>query len=121
MNDYQGEIKADEEGLYSLELTARKANAVVGTAKSSFLVTELNREFHDAAQNVELLTRIAAETGGKYFPASKAADLVEELTFLEGKNSEKLSLDLWDMPINFLILIGLAAAEWFLRKRSGLA
>lgn len=120
-NDYQAEYKPDEKGLYKIELTARKAGATLGTANSSFLVTELNREFHDAAQNVELLKRIAAETGGKYFPLNKANDLLEELNYLEGKNSERVSLDLWDMPINFLLLLGLASAEWFLRKRKGLA
>ncbi len=121
MNDYQAEYKPDEQGLYKIEMTARKGKETIGTANSSFLVTDLNREFHNAAQNVELLKRIAAETGGKYFPLSKANDLIEELTFLEGKNSEKQSLDLWDMPINFLLLLGLASAEWFLRKRKGLA
>ena len=121
MNDYQAEYKPDEQGLYKIEMTARKGKETIGTANSSFLVTDLNREFHNAAQNVELLKRIAAETGGKYFPLNKANDLIEELTFLEGKNSEKQSLDLWDMPINFLLLLGLASAEWFLRKRKGLA
>lgn len=120
-NDYQAEYKPELEGLYKVELTAKKGGTTLGTAQSSFLVTELNREFHDAAQNVELLKRIAAETGGKYFPLSKASDLIEELTYLEGKNSERISLDLWDMPINLLILLGLATAEWFLRKRKGLA
>jgi hypothetical protein len=121
MNDYQAEFKPDEQGLYKIELTAKKGGTTLGTAASSFLVTELNREFHDAAQNVELLKRIAAETGGKYFPLGKASDLVEELTYLEGKNSERISLDLWDMPFNLLLLLGLASAEWFLRKRKGLA
>ena len=120
-NDYQAEYKPDEQGLYKIELTAKKGGTTLGTAQSSFLVTELNREFHDAAQNVELLKRIAAETGGKYFPLSKANDLLEELNYLEGKNSERVSLDLWDMPINLLLLLGLASAEWFLRKRKGLA
>jgi hypothetical protein len=40
---------------------------------------------------------------------------------LEGKNSEKVSKDLWDMPINFMLLVAFASAEWFLRKRKGLA
>jgi hypothetical protein len=29
--------------------------------------------------------------------------------------------DLWDMPVNFLLLVGLLSGEWFLRKRHGLA
>lgn len=120
-SDYQGEFKADEMGLYKVELTARQNGATVGTAQSSFLVTELNREFHDAAQNVELLKRVAAETGGKYFTLDRLNDLLEELTYLEGKNSERVSKDLWDMPINFLLIVGLASAEWFWRKKKGLA
>ena len=70
-NDYQAEFKPDEMGLYKLDLTARRGKEVVGAATSSFLVTELNREFHDAAQNVELLKRIAAETGGNFFRLAK--------------------------------------------------
>ncbi|MGH9832032.1 MAG: glutamine amidotransferase [Blastocatellia bacterium] len=121
VTDYRNEFTADENGLYKIEMTARRGGTTLGTAQSSFLITERTREFHDAAQNVELLKRVAAETGGKYFPFNLANDLLDEITLLEGKNSERVSKDLWDMPINFLLLIGLAGAEWFLRKRKGLA
>jgi uncharacterized membrane protein len=120
-SDYRGELAADETGLYTIETTAKRGSETLGTATSSFLVTERSREFHDAAQNVELLKRVATETGGKYFPLAKADDLLDEITMLEGKNSERVSKDLWDMPINFMLLVGLASAEWFLRKRRGLA
>lgn len=120
-SDYRGFFPADENGLYKIEMTAKRGNEVLGSAQSSFLVSERSREFHDAAQNVELLNRVATETGGKYFPLANANDLLDEITMLEGKNSERVSKDLWDMPINFMLLIGLASAEWFLRKRRGLA
>jgi uncharacterized membrane protein len=119
--DYRNEFTPDETGLYKVEMTARRGGAMLGEAQSTFLITDRTREFHDAAQNVELLKRASAETGGKYFPMSEAGDLLDEITLLEGKNSERVSKDLWDMPINFLLLIGLAGAEWFLRKRKGLA
>jgi uncharacterized membrane protein len=120
-NDYRGEFTPEEMGLHKLELSAKRGNESLGASSSSFLVTELNREFHDAAQNVELLKRIAAETGGQYHPLSNANDLIDELTYLGGNNSERVSLELWDMPINFMLLIALVSAEWFLRKRKGLA
>lgn len=120
-SDYRSEFAASETGLYKIEMTAKRGNEVLGTAQSSFLVSDRSREFHDAAQNVELLKRVASETGGKYFALNKANDLLDEITMLEGKNSERISKDLWDMPINFLLLVGLASAEWFLRKRKGLA
>jgi uncharacterized membrane protein len=119
--DYRNEFTPDENGLYKIEMTARRGGATLGAAQSTFLITDRTREFHDAAQNVELLKRAAAETGGKYFPLSDAKDLLDEITLLEGKNSERVSKDLWDMPINFILLVGLAGAEWFLRKRKGLA
>jgi uncharacterized membrane protein len=119
--DYRNEFTPDENGLYKIEMTSRRGGATLGEAQSTFLITERTREFHDAAQNVELLKRAAAETGGKYFPLGDADDLLDEITLLEGKNSERVSKDLWDMPINFILLVGLAGAEWFLRKRKGLA
>jgi hypothetical protein len=119
--DYRNEFAPDENGLYKVEMTARRGGETLGTAQSTFLITDRTREFHDAAQNIELLKRAAAETGGKYFPLSDATDLLDEITMLEGKNSERVSKDLWDMPINFILLVGLAGAEWFLRKRKGLA
>jgi uncharacterized membrane protein len=120
-SDYRNELTADEIGLYRVEMAATRGGATLGTAESTFYVTDRTREFHDAAQNVELLRRVAAETGGKYFPLEQAGDLLDEITMLEGKNSERVSKDLWDMPVNFFLLIGLASAEWFLRKRKGLA
>lgn len=120
-SDYRSEFAADEIGLYKIEMTAKRGNETLGTAQSSFLVSNRSREFHNAAQNVELLKRVASETGGKYFALNKANDLLDEITMLEGKNSERVSKDLWDMPINFMLLVGLASAEWFLRKRKGLA
>src|SRR5262245_35146563 len=70
--DYRNEFTPDENGLYKIEMTARRGGTALGSAQSSFLITDRTREFHDAAQNVELLKRAAAETGGKYFRLSDA-------------------------------------------------
>lgn len=120
-SSYRSELPTDELGLYKIDMTARRGGTVLGTATSSALVTDRTREFFDAVQNVETLRRIAAETGGQYYPLNRAAEMMEEITMLEGKNSERISRDLWDMPINFLLIVGLAGAEWFLRKRRGLS
>ena len=52
---------------------------------------------------------------------SQADNLIDDMTHKEGENSIRVTYDLWDMPINFLLLVSLAAAEWFIRKRKGLA
>jgi hypothetical protein len=120
-SSYQGTMTATEPGTYEVRLATRQRGGVTGEATGSFLVSAQSREFFGAAQNVALLKQIATETGGRYYPLAEAGAVIDEVTMLEGRNSERVSRDLWDMPINFLLLIGLAGAEWFLRKRQGLA
>jgi uncharacterized membrane protein len=121
---YAGTLLPEEDGLYKVDVSAKKGDktgAVLGTTQTNFIVGPLNREAHDAEQNRELLKRISADTGGNYYTLSQNKNLVEDLTHIESNNSVKVSYDLWDMPFNFLLAVGLAAAEWFIRKRKGLA
>jgi hypothetical protein len=98
-----------------------KSGAILGATQTNFMVGPLNREAYDAEQNRELLKRISADTNGNYYTLSQTNNLVEDLSHIENINSVKVSYDLWDMPFNFLLAVGLAAAEWFIRKRKGLA
>src|SRR5262245_12743423 len=120
-NVYTGEFKADELGQHGIELMATSASVGQVNTKSNVLVTDTNREFYSAAQNSDVLKRIAAETGGKYYQLSDLQSLLDDLTYRKTPYSERVTKDLWDMPINFFLIIGLLSAEWFLRKREGLA
>jgi uncharacterized membrane protein len=120
-NLYVGELRTDEPGRHRVELNATGSALGQVTAQSDFLVAELNREFHDTAQNADLLKRISAETGGKYYTLDQVQSLIGDLTYRKTDNSERVTKDLWDMPINFILLVGLLSGEWFLRKREGLA
>ncbi len=120
-NVYAGEFKADELGQHGLELIANSGSLGQVGAKSNVLVSDLNREYFSAAQNTDLLKRIAAETGGKYYQLNDLQSLLDDLTYRKTPYSERVSKDLWDMPINFFLIMGLLSAEWFLRKREGLA
>lgn len=120
---YAGSLVPDEEGMFKVDVSARrgKGTAQIGSGQASFLVGPINREARGAAQNRELLKQIASETGGQYYTPDKANDLIEDLTHSDGDGSVRMTYDLWDMPINFMLLVGLAAGEWFIRKRKGLA
>jgi len=120
-NVHVGEFRPDELGQHRVELSAAGEGVGEWAAQSEFLVAELNRESYDAALNEDLLRRIAAETGGKYYALEEAGALVGDLTYRRTDNSTMVTKDLWDMPVNFVLLIGLVSAEWFLRKREGLA
>ena len=120
-NIYTGEFKADELGQHRIELVGTSASLGQLNAQSNVLVSDLNREYYSAAQNSDLLKRIAAETGGKYYTPAQVKSLLDDLTYRQTPYSERVTKDLWDMPVNFLLLVGLLSAEWFLRKREGLA
>jgi uncharacterized membrane protein len=121
VNTYAGEFKADELGEHRIELIGNSATLGQLNARSNMLVSDLNREYYSAAQNSDLLKRIAAETGGKYYTTGEAQSLLDDLIYRQSPYSERVTKDLWDMPINFMLIIGLLSAEWFLRKREGLA
>ena len=120
-NVYTGEFKADELGSHGIELIASSSALGQVGARSNVLVSDLNREYFSAAQNTDLLKRIAAETGGKYYQLNELQSLMDDLTYRKTPYSERVTKDLWDMPINFFLIVGLLSAEWFLRKREGLA
>lgn len=121
LNTYVGEFKTDELGQYGIELVGTSVSLGQLNAKSNLLVTDLNREYFGAAQNSDLLKRIATETGGKYYQAGDVQSLLDDLTYRQSPYSERVTKDLWDMPINFMLIVGLLSTEWFLRKREGLA
>jgi len=121
VNTYAGEFKADELGQHRIELIGNSASLGQLSARSNMLVSDLNREYYSAAQNSELLKRISAETGGKYYTPAESQALLDDLIYRQTPYSERVTKDLWDMPVNFMLIIGLLSAEWFLRKREGLA
>lgn len=118
---YVGTVAAEHEGTYKIEINAMRGNEALGFAQANFIAGQLNREAFGAAQNRELLQRIASETGGRYYTVDEAGNLVEDMARTETSYSVRSTLELWDMPFNFALIVGIAAAEWFIRKRKGLA
>src|SRR5688572_14380500 len=111
VNTYAGEFKADELGQHRIELVGDSATLGTLSAKSNMLVSDLNREYYGAAQNSDLLKRISAETGGKYYTPAEAQKLLDDLIYRQTPYSERVTKDLWDMPVNFMLIIGLLSAE----------
>ena len=58
--------------------------------------------------------------GGRHFGAGELGKLVDALDANPRGTRTLLRLELWDMPLLFLLLIGLLSAEWFYRRWRGL-
>ena len=70
-------------------------------------------------QNRELLEKLADQTGGRYYRPDTASQLTSDISYSEAGITTRETRDLWDMPILFLLLILLRAAEWLVRRRWG--
>ncbi len=116
---YTLEWEAPKPGSYLTEVIARRGETDLGRDTFTFLREEGVAENFGTQQNRELLTRLSAETGGSYYPISDAARLSTDINYSEAGLSVREAKDLWSMPIVFLLIIGLRAAEWLLRRRWG--
>lgn len=90
-----------------------------GTADAYFLAQSGLREFHDANHKVEFLNWLAQETGGHYYSLDDVENLPEEVSYVESQTSVPQTLELWDMPVNFLLLAALLMTEWVMWRRLG--
>ena len=118
---YAGEWRPSDKGQYRVEVRAIRQGKEIGRSEQFFLVGESNSEFYAAGQNKPLLTRIASETGGKYYTLADLKDLPEEMTYTEHPGSIPQALPLWDMPILLCFLCFFLISEWALRKKQGMA
>jgi uncharacterized membrane protein len=109
-------------GDYAIRVTASKEGQLLGSTESRFLVVEQDLELDHAAADATLLESLAAMTGGRSLVPEELSNLIERLA--EDTESLKVRTEtkksLWDTWGFFLVLVGLLAAEWYLRKRWGL-
>jgi uncharacterized membrane protein len=76
-------------------------------------------EHYRVQQNRPLLERLAAATGGSYFAVDDVGRLPEAVSFSDAGSVERQVLDLWNIPVAFLLLMLLKAGEWLLRRYWG--
>ncbi len=112
-------------GDYAIEVTATKAGAKLGSARSRFLVYEQDLELDNAAADPALLASLASMTasaGGRAFAPEELPTLIEQIQQkpLELAVQTQVKETPWDTWPFFIALVGLLCGEWFLRKKWGL-
>jgi uncharacterized membrane protein len=119
--EYRAAFLPQEQGTYEITVEAKRDGVVLGSSTSFFESDELDDEYFQAEMRKALLSRIAAETGGKFYTPETAAHLPEDMSYTEGGATVRERRDLWDMPALFLLMVSLVGAEWGYRKYRGLA
>lgn len=108
-------------GVHTVNLTAALGRDTIRSTVGYVRVADPIAEYFGAEMRPAVLRQFADETGGKYYPAAEASRLVEDIEYTTSGATEVQRLDLWDMPILFVLLLGVLGAEWMYRRRRGLA
>jgi hypothetical protein len=119
---YQTEWTAEKPGTYLAEVSAEGQGSQpqeLGRDVVTFQRENETAENFHTEQNRRLLEQLSSETGGRYWKPSELKDLPRDISYSEAGISVRTTKELWDMPIVFLLLVGLPAAEWLLRRKWG--
>jgi uncharacterized membrane protein len=116
---YTATIDVGSTGLYRIDMTARVGDQEVGAAVAHVLRNDGVAEHFAIHQHRDVLERIAAATGGRYWGLNELDDLAAAIPYSKAGVVERQTLDLWNLPIVLLVLLGLKVAEWLLRMRWG--
>jgi len=120
--EYAGTFRPTVEGGYDIQVrVAQGAEESVGLAHAHVQVGPSAEEYFDAGQRRSLLTRLARETGGRYYDPTTVQSLPEDIQWTGAGVTLTEERDLWDMPILFFLLVALVGIEWALRRQKGLA
>ena len=114
---YSATVDAEAPGLYRLTMKATEGKTDVGTLQTHFRRNDGVVEHFGTQQNRPLLERVAASTGGRYWRLDQLSDLPEAMRYSKAGIVERQTLDLWNVPALFLLLLLLKAGEWLLRLR----
>jgi uncharacterized membrane protein len=125
--EFEATFNAEQLGAFRVEVEARLGDRSLGQDVLIYEVTSSTAEALHGAPDHDTLRRLAAASGGRFFTASEVgADFGAVLRDilkrdLQYKIVEERALHLRHTPSAFLILVGLFAVEWFVRRRAGLA
>jgi hypothetical protein len=116
---FQAEWTAEKPGSYVAEVTAARGADELGRDVLTFERTEGVAENFRTEQNRELLEKLSSQTGGRYWKANELGRLPREISYSEAGISVRDTKELWNMPVVFLVLLGLMSGEWMLRRKWG--
>ena len=116
---YVASIDAPSTGLYRIDMNAKRQGVPVGSATTHVRRTDGVVEHFATRQNRPVLERLAAMTSGRYWSLDSLKELAAAIPFSKAGIVERQTLDLWNLPIVFLVLLALKLGEWLLRLTWG--
>jgi uncharacterized membrane protein len=116
---FHADWTAHKPGSYLTEIVATRANEEIGRDTLTFARMDGVAENFHTEQNRELLEKLAAQTGGRYWRLQDVNRLPSEISYSEAGITIRDTKELWNMPVVFFVLILLRCSEWLLRRKWG--
>jgi uncharacterized membrane protein len=117
---FRAEWLADRPGVFRVSAAAHRGSTTLGTAETYVLGGGIDAEFSDPRLNRAVLERLSTTSGGRYLSLADVDRVGAAIRAGKPAPVTREYRDLWHTGWSFLIVIGLLAAEWLLRRRLGL-
>ncbi len=101
---YDVAVDARNVGLYRVELAATLGNKDLGSSVTHLRRTDGVLEQFSSWQHRPMLERLAHDTGGRYWTLDDLDGLPEAIRYSRAGMVERQTLDLWNIPLAFLLL-----------------
>ena len=111
----------DQVGRYEFSIYASLNGEKLAEDRVMVYARKADLEFENFAMNRTLLEKIAKETGARFFLGREAELALSELRGTQHIVTRHTDRDIWDRWYVLALILTLLSAEWFLRKRAGLA
>lgn len=126
---FKSDIRADEYGAYKVKVVAKEGfetEKVMDSIKEEvgdetvFLVEPPSEEIRGPNINLNLLENIAQKTGGKAITIQDNPERLEIDFSPKAAITGYKTVEIWDNPWFFTVILTLLSADWILRRRWGL-
>lgn len=107
---YRGEFTAPAPGEYTFALERDEKT------KLDLSVADPKLELGETAMNEVLLRQLATTSGGAFFREEDLFKLPDAIRLKTERVQSTMDVEIWSSPAYFIVMIGLLAAEWILRK-----
>jgi len=117
---FTGVLPGLADGAYTATATLTDGKTTL-IDETAIVIDTAGAEYRMPGGDRALLARIAEETGGEVIPAGDLDAFVETAPRRDAPVMTTVSLSLWHQAWIFLLALLLLAAEWFIRRRHGMA
>jgi len=108
-------------GRYAVSASAQVGGQAVGSANATFWVDAQSAEWQDTAPDPGLLAAVAQAAGGAVVRPGDESSIPASITATRPRAGRERTFRLWESPLAFGLIASLLSAEWWFRRRRGLA